>query len=156
MITFPLVKFIAVCQYVDMVCVYCGGDTRVTNSRARKRSNSTWRRRRCSRCGSIFTSVETVDLSGSIVVKSLAGVEPFSREKLLLSIYDSLRHRATALGDAEGLTGTVIASLYDLVQNATLEKDVITATVAQALRRFDKVAYVHYTAFHPLKVRGEK
>lgn len=149
-IVFPLVKLIAVCQYVVMVCIYCHGKTRVINSRPQQRANSTWRRRSCSQCGSVFTSIETVDLRGSIVLKRAGSVEPFSRDNLLLSVYDSLRHRKTALSDAEGLTNTILSRVYKQLTNATVERDYLVSVTQSVLNRFDKVAATYYLAFHPM------
>lgn len=134
-----------------MVCIYCGGETRVINSRPQKRLNGVWRRRHCQDCQTIFTTTEEVDLTGSIVVRKINAVEPFSREKLLLSVYDSLRHRQHAARDAAGLMDTILGKLYVHVHDATLERDIITEVTALVLRRFDRVAASHYCAFHPVR-----
>ena len=131
-----------------MVCIYCGSETRVLNSRPQKRVNRVWRRRTCMTCGTTFTSIETVDLAGSVTVKSQQELQAFQRDKLLLSIYDSLKHRKTALSDATGLTDTVISLLYPLMRKALLQKADITICTLKVLKRFDKIAYVHYQAFH--------
>lgn len=133
-----------------MVCIYCSNKTEVINSRSQKRANSVWRRRHCLECDGIFTTVEAPDLTRSLLVRiDTKHVEAFSRDKLLLSVYDSLRHRKTAVADAESLTATIIGRIYALVEAATIDNTDITATVTQILKRFDKVAATHYTAFHP-------
>lgn len=76
-------------------------------------------------------------------------LEAFQRDKLLLSIHDSLKHRKTATSDATGLTDTVIARLYPLMQNTIIEKIDITVITLEILQRFDKTAATHYAAFHP-------
>lgn len=78
-------------------------------------------------------------------------IEPFSRDKLLVSVYDSLRHRKTALSDASGLTNTIIGRLLHMVENAQLSKNDIARTAIAVLKRFDAVAATHYGAFHPLE-----
>lgn len=134
----------------NMKCIYCDGDTQVVNSRPQKRLNRVWRRRTCIDCSTTFTSIESVDLNGSIRVRSKKALEPFQRDKLLLSIHDSLKHRKTALSDATGLTDTVISQLYPLMQQAALEKaDIIQVTI-KTLQRFDRVAATYYRAYHPL------
>ncbi len=75
--------------------------------------------------------------------------EPFSRDQLLLSIYDSLRHRKTATMDASALTGTILSQLYPLIHEATIERDTIVEIAAATLDRFDTAAATHYRAFHP-------
>jgi transcriptional repressor NrdR len=132
-----------------MVCIYCGGETKVTNSRPQKRLNRVWRRRACLNCGSIFSSTEAVDLTGSIRVLSQKRLEAFQRDRLLLSIHDSLKHRKTAISDATGLTDTVIAQLYPLMRDSVVEKAGIASITLEILKRFDKTAATHYSAFHP-------
>lgn len=136
---------------LHMVCIYCQNETRVVNSRHQKRLNRVWRRRTCLTCGTTFTSSEAVDLSGSVTVRDMARLEPFYRDKLFMSIHDSLRHRKTALSDATGLTDTVISKLYPLMKDAVLDKyDIIHAT-SDVLRRFDAAASTMYEAYHPLR-----
>lgn len=132
-----------------MNCVYCQGDTKVVNSRHQKKLNRVWRRRTCLACGATFTSSERIDLSGSITVRDIKRLEPFQRDKLFMSIFDSLKHRKTALNDATGLTDTVITQLYSHMQDAVLDKHQIIHTVTAVLQRFDKPASISYSAFHP-------
>lgn len=133
-----------------MVCIYCSGSTSVINSRHQKKANQVWRRRACTACNAVFTTLEAPDTSLSIRIRRNGTLEAFSREKLLLSLYDSLRHRKTSVEDATGLTGTVMTSLYPLVDQAVLERDTVVEVVNSVLNRFDKVAATHYAAFHPL------
>lgn len=132
-----------------MVCIYCGSPTSVTNSRPQKRSNSVWRRRQCSTCGSIFSTEEHVDYEKSIVVQSADGaLRPFLRDKLFTSIYRSCHHRQSALEDAIGLTDTVITKIWKLSQNGQLQAGLVARTVYEVLSRFDRPAAVSYQAFH--------
>jgi transcriptional regulator NrdR family protein len=100
-------------------------------------------------CGTTFTSIEAVDLGGSVTVKNNKALEPFQRDKLLLSIYDSLKHRKSALSDATGLTDTIIYKLYPHMQDAVIDRGNIIETVTEVLRRFDKAAATYYRSFHP-------
>ena len=146
--SFPLVYLIAACQYVDMVCIYCSSETRVVNSRHQKRTNKVWRRRTCLNCGTTFTSLEGVDLRGSITVRHMKQLQPFERDKLFLSVHDSLKHRKTAQSDSTGLTDTIISLLYPHMRHAIVEKTDIIEITLKVLKRFDKVAATHYQAFH--------
>src|SRR6185369_12958000 len=106
---FPLVLSLALCQYIDMVCIYCGGKTAVVNSRSQKKANQTWRRRQCLDCQAVFTSVEAVDLPTSLLFKKDAKhSEPFQRDKLFISVYEACGHRKDALRAATALTGTAL------------------------------------------------
>lgn len=132
-----------------MVCLYCGAKTGVSNSRHQKKQNHIWRRRVCMDCGAIFTTSESPDLLKSLIVQSGKRVQPFSRDKLFLTIHDSIKHRKTAQSDATALTDTVISRLYPLIVVGSLKKEAIVQTTTEILRRFDKTAASHYKAFHP-------
>ena len=134
-----------------MVCIYCGSDTKVTNSRHQKRANNVWRRRECKACHTVFSTVEAPDMELSITVKQPDGrLTPFLRDQLLVSVYDSLKHRKSALADATSLTDTVLGNLYSLTEQSILERDVIVTVVTTVLERFDSIAATHYKAFHPV------
>lgn len=132
-----------------MVCIYCGAETSVINSRPQKRYNNIWRRRQCGGCGAVFTTSETPDFLKSLVVTNGNSLEPFSRDKLFLSVHDSVRHRKTATSDATGLTGTIISRLYPFITSGSLARADITHIAAATLKRFDKAAASHYRAYHP-------
>lgn len=133
-----------------MVCIYCGGKTHITNSRAQKRSHATWRRHHCLSCKATFTTQERVDLAASVAFIDAKGNDtPFVRETLLQSLYESLKHRPHALADALALTDTVINQLIKQVSQAALPRNTVAKTAHQVLQRFDKAAAVQYQAFHP-------
>lgn len=100
-------------------------------------------------CGSIYTSREYVDLASSLRVQGAAtALEPFQRDKLFMSLIDSLTHRKTALTDATELTSTIIDQLLALHSGGVLQKTVIRDMTVAVLGRFDEVSAVHYRAHH--------
>ena len=132
-----------------MVCVHCGHDTKVTNSRLQRRTNQVWRRRRCLSCGATFTTLEAADFGAVWLVEGLGGhLVPFSRDKLFLSLYDSCRHRPEAVDDATALSETVINKLVSQVKDASLTRRAIVTIAQTTLSRFDNLAGRHYQAFH--------
>ena len=133
-----------------MVCLYCAHPTQVINSRLQKKNNQVWRRRKCLSCASIFTTHERIDLFTSLSVRHLGRYKPFSRDKLLISLHASLKHRKTALSDAAALTDTVITKLQPHIKNGSLENDMLLTVVFQTLKQFDKAASTYYRAYHPL------
>jgi transcriptional repressor NrdR len=133
-----------------MVCIYCGNETKVTNSRHQRRANQVWRRRSCIECGAIFSTTEYIDLSKTISLRRKTQLEPFSRESLLVSLYDSLRHRSDALADATAITSTIISQLPPLIIDAAIDRNDLVAIATETLSRFDNVAATHYAAFHPV------
>jgi transcriptional regulator NrdR family protein len=132
-----------------MVCIQCGGRTQVINSRPQLRINNIWRRRKCLRCGIIFSTSEEVDHSSIWIVKDRTGnVEPFERDILYISLYNSCKHRINAIPDASGLTQSIIAKLGSQVENGIITSQNIIQVAQVALSRFDKASSVHYQAFH--------
>ncbi len=134
-----------------MVCTYCGGKTQVVNSRHQIKSNQVWRRRQCLDCTALFTSEEKVAYALAWVVYTGGSFEPFSRDKLLLSLHESCEHRENALSDAQGLTETVINKLPAHIMHdnpGTLFNDDIARIAHVALNRFDQAAAVRYYSLH--------
>jgi transcriptional regulator NrdR family protein len=129
----------------------CGQNTQVFNSRPQKRFNKIWRRRRCTNCKFTFTTVEDA-LYGELWLVETNGkhLQPFSRDKLLISLYSSLGHRKTAIGDAGALTDTIIKKLVPLANNGKLKSSDIVKSTEVALNRFDKLASAYYRAHHQL------
>ncbi|MCL4357797.1 hypothetical protein M1512_02805 [Patescibacteria group bacterium] len=134
-----------------MVCIYCGGNTRVINSRPQPRNNQVWRRRFCPVCQAIFTTYEQADLVHNWTVKAASGKPSgFMEEKLFLSIYESLKHRPSAIVDAINLTKTVIQKINRSAKHGVIDANLISKITLVCLNRFDKVASTHYQAFHDL------
>lgn len=132
-----------------MVCLYCGAKTHIINSRAQQRANQVWRRRQCWACQAIFTTEEVAAYTAAWRVRSsTGGLQPFSRDRLFLSLYKSCGHRQNAVQDAGALTDTVINKLGPWVTDGIVDWQTIVQTAQVALSRFDAVASVHYAAFH--------
>lgn len=134
-----------------MVCIYCSSETKVTNSRLKRKTNQVWRRRQCLVCGGTFTTEEAAVTVNSLLFDKNGRSEPFSREKLLISVYESLKHRKTVISDATALTDTIWSRLHPLIANASLQRDDVAQQTADVLKRFDKAAATAYIAFHPVE-----
>jgi len=133
-----------------MVCIYCGSDLSVINSRAQKRTNSVWRRRKCDSCGAVITTTEGVDYAKTLVYRGHQNhIQPFIRAKLFISVYEAVKHRKDALEAAEALTDTIIAHLLPQITASGLDRAHVIRTVHEALQRFDAAAATHYQAYHP-------
>lgn len=134
-----------------MVCIYCGADTQVINSRLQKKANRVWRRRKCVSCQGLFTSLEGVDYPTSLLLKKDGKrVEPFQRDILFVSVYESCKHRKHATEAAGALTDTILGKLRPHIHNATLARTDVISVASEVLKRFDKAAYTAYLAYHPL------
>ena len=71
------------------------------------------------------------------------------REKLFISIYESCRHRPTAISDAIGLTDTIINQCLGIQKpNGVIRRSDVILIASEVLTRFDTVAGTYYTAYH--------
>jgi transcriptional repressor NrdR len=132
-----------------MVCLYCDSPTEVKNSRQQRQGTYIWRRRKCKKCDSIFTTREFIALDEALMVATSGSeIEPFSRDKLFLAIYESCKHRSTGLADATALTQTIIGQLVKTQHGGKLPADTIARYTHTALRRFDPTAATFYAAYH--------
>lgn len=75
---------------------------------------------------------------------------PFSRDRLYVSIYQSLGHRSDAPEAATALSSTITSSILKTAQEGRIERKAIVETAQAVLARFDKAAAVQYAAYHPL------
>lgn len=135
-----------------MICINCfHRNTSVVNSRPHKKEYSVWRRRKCEKCGTIFTTLERPSLSHNVPVASDDGSQPFNLGRLVVSIAESFTHapavgKAHALSLAETVEGTLISQLREI------SKEDIEAATHQVLKRFDELAALQYAAKHQLIV----
>lgn len=140
-----------------MVCLNCGHETQVTNSRPQKRSNSIWRRRFCPLCQSIFTTHEQIDLSAAWKVISNRGhVSPFLRDRLFVSILEVCDQTDNPYESAAALTATAINQLQRLVGTEPVESAAIAHVTATVLKRFQPLLAVRYASIHPMAFNTKK
>lgn len=131
-----------------MICIFCSEDTKVVNSRPSKRLPSIWRRRKCPRCNVLFSTHEYCDLSLSIKVTDEQGSsQPFSEDKLFVSLHKCFSHREDALKSSRELLGTVLSKLTP-AKFGIIQKKKIARTSYNILYRFDRVAAVYYKSHH--------
>lgn len=140
-----------------MVCIYCGHQTDVYNSRPKAKNPAVWRRRRCQVCVAQFTTTELPDYSTAILVRASDRIhlEPFSRDMLLVSILKSVDYRNDALQCATELTATIIGRLLGTkkAMDGVLSTKDIAEVAQQTLKRFDPPAGSAYKAFHQKALR---
>ena len=132
-----------------MVCIYCGGETKVTNSRLQRRNNQVWRRRECLACQSVFTTHESVELESALSVSKDGQSEPFLPDLLLKELMIALNHRKDVYVASREVLGTIVGKLLILPQKPLFKPADIAETTAKVLKRFDKRAYLRYVADHP-------
>jgi len=100
----------------------------------------------------VFTTVEEADLTYCVVFKkSKAHVEPFSRLKLFISVYQACGHLKDAHKVAEALTTTIISKALPKASSAIMDRDVLISVATEVLKHYDKAAATYYHAYHPSK-----
>jgi transcriptional repressor NrdR len=133
-----------------MNCPYCGTDSKVTNSRLLKRSNSVWRRRQCMECGAIWTTTEL--MKGSVTFKVMRNEDlvDFRPEILLISLYECLKHRKTPETDAQYVFETVLGNLGQ-TNEPIYTTQLIAGHAYKVLKNYDKLASDLYHATHNVR-----
>lgn len=130
-----------------MNCPYCNADSKVTNSRLQKRTNSVWRRRQCLSCRAIWTTSERLQGSGTFKVDVGGTLVDFHTELLLISLYESLKHRKTPAIDAQYVFSTVLEQLQK-TNKPVFPSSLIAQSSYKVLKNYDKLAAELYKAMH--------
>ncbi len=134
-----------------MFCINCfHKNTSVANSRPHKKQPTVWRRRKCSKCGEVFTTFERPSLADNKPVVLPSGeTDVFNLGKLVISINKAFTHAPEeAEYNALWLAQTVEDTLS--TQHTTITPEDIEAVTHQTLKRFDELAAVQYGARHQL------
>lgn len=101
-------------------------------------------------CQNVFSTKESADLAQALRMELSDGnLVPFDTYILFISLYESLKHRDDPISDAHQLLDTVISDLLKL-KLAIIPRHIIINTASGVLKRFDKVSYIQYKAFHKL------
>ncbi|HET7827464.1 MAG TPA: hypothetical protein VFK97_01180 [Candidatus Saccharimonadales bacterium] len=132
-----------------MDCIYCGGETKVTNSRRQKRNNQIWRRRQCLVCGALFTTHEAIELESVLALEVRGELKPFRPDLLLRDLMLALKGRQGAPEAAREVLATIVDKLLDLPQKPVFRPTDISRVASEVLKRFDWSAYLRYLAEHP-------
>jgi transcriptional repressor NrdR len=129
--------------------MYCGHETRVTNSRMQKRNNQVWRRRQCEACKAVFTTHEAIDLSSALLVDLGASTQPFLTDRLFADVLAALKDHKDRYIATREVTSTVIKNLLKSEQSPSFKPKEISKATDKVLKRFDKRAHLRYAADHP-------
>lgn len=132
-----------------MVCIYCGSETSVTNSRYKKRAMTVWRRRSCAHCKAVVTTFESYDLATTLLVKKRSGaLEEFQRDKILISIARSIEHRKNISQAASELTNSVLTQLLiNKPVSTIISTEDISHMTSIVLKRYDAVSAIKYLSY---------
>ena len=131
-----------------MKCPYCGhlGD-KVVDSRESKEGEVIRRRRECLHCGRRFTSYERIDEIPYMVVKKDGRRERFERQKLVAGLLKACEKRPVSIPALEAIADKIEARLQETPEREVSTEE-IGATVMQALKQLDKVAFVRFASVY--------
>lgn len=135
-----------------MICINCfHKNTSVINSRAHKKNYSVWRRRKCTQCQTIFTTLEKPSLTHGFPVAEGGTSKTFNLGRLVVSIAEAFTHapvqgKEHALALAETVESTLTSQVREI------SKEDIEAVTHQVLKHFDELAALQYAAKHQLIV----
>lgn len=130
-----------------MDCPFCRhSKSEVYNSRQHNGQSYVWRRRRCLNCHKPFTTHETADLRFLTVMKRNGSQEPYTRLKLLVSMYQAYGYNTHYADTIESLTETIESGILDLRKTEISTKD-IADTVMAVLKRHDPALFMRYLSY---------
>jgi transcriptional repressor NrdR len=131
-----------------MKCPYCDhlGD-KVVDSREGKEGEVIRRRRECLDCGKRFTSYERIDEIPYMVVKKDGSRERFDRQKLINGLLKACEKRPVTVAALEVVADRVESTLQERPEKEISTSE-IGASVMEALKQLDKVAYVRFASVY--------
>lgn len=130
-----------------MKCPFCGGESRVIESRPAADEEAVRRRRECLACGRRFTTMERVEVPPLIVVKKDGRRERFNRDKLLTGVLKACEKRPVPLEMIEKLADDIERDLRSSLDQE-VPSVVIGERVMEKLRHIDGVAYVRFASVY--------
>ncbi|MGN6385594.1 MAG: transcriptional regulator NrdR [Verrucomicrobiota bacterium] len=131
-----------------MRCSKCGcQEDKVIDSRTSREGQTIRRRRECLSCGHRFTTYEEIENEAITVVKRDDRREPFSREKLLLSLRIACRKRPVSPQTIEDIADQITQEIGE-TDDREVPSMAIGERVMEALRGIDQIAYVRYASVY--------
>jgi transcriptional regulator NrdR family protein len=129
-----------------MLCIFCKNKTRIYNSRPTHQKTQTWRRHICTMCKNTFTTKERVDLNGILKVQNGSTINPYSHDRLLVSIAVSSNQIALPAIMVSELADSVEARLCQIIANNIniITKDSIAETTIEVLTAYNKNLAIQY------------
>lgn len=114
---------------------------------SRSVSGAIRRRRKCSQCGSRFTTYERPQETVFLVVKKDGQREEFNREKLVTGIRKACAKRPVSVETIERAVDDIEAHLHKLGKGE-VATSVIGDMVMERLRQLDGVAYIRFASVY--------
>lgn len=129
-----------------MKCIFCNGETKVTDKRDSE--GETRRRRECLKCRKRFTTYERVEEPNFIVIKKDKSREPFSREKLKAGIQKACEKRPVETEKIERVLNEIERKLRNKLKGKEVESKEIGELLIKELKKLDKIAYIRFASVY--------
>lgn len=130
-----------------MKCPRCKEpETRVIDSRIIEDGFTIRRRRECQKCGYRFTTYEKLELD-IMIVKKDGRREPYNREKILSGIRKACHKRPISEETIKNFINDLELELIQLGERE-IPAQFIGEKVMQALKNWDKVAYIRFASVY--------
>lgn len=129
-----------------MKCPCCGYyDSKVIDSRPK--DTIIKRRRECLKCGTRFTTIETIDKPMVMVEKRSGSFEPFDRNKLIRGIYSAIKKRPVS-NEQVSKIADYVENYYANEMKTTAKSKEIGELVMNRLRDIDSIAYIRFASVY--------
>ena len=127
---------------------FCGHlSDKVVDSRESKEGEAIRRRRQCLGCNRRFTSYERIDEIPYMVVKKDGTRERFDRQKLVNGLLKACEKRPVTVAALEVIADRVESTLQERPEKEISTAE-IGASVMEALKHLDEVAYVRFASVY--------
>lgn len=129
-----------------MRCIFCAGETQVTDKR--DSDGETRRRRECLKCKKRFTTYERAEEPNLVVIKKDKSREPFSREKLRAGIEKACEKRPIETEKIDSMVNEIERKIRDKLKGKEIESGIIGEIIMKELKKVDKVAYIRFASVY--------
>jgi transcriptional repressor NrdR len=127
-----------------MKCLYCDGETRVTDKR--ESPEGTRRRRECLKCKKRFTTYERPEQKNIMIVKKDGRREKFTKEKLKTGLMKACEKRDVSIEKIDRTVSEIEEKLRS--RGKEVKSDMIGKLVMNKLKKLDKVAYIRFASVY--------
>jgi transcriptional repressor NrdR len=127
-----------------MKCVYCGGETHVTDKR--ESPDGTRRRRECLKCKKRFTTYEKSESGDIIVVKKDGRREAFSRDKIKSGIMKACEKRPVPVEKIDEAVDDIEDKLRQ--RGKETKTEVIGKMIMSKLKKIDDIAFIRFASVY--------
>ncbi len=131
-----------------MICPFCRNEeTKVLDSRPDSGGRSIRRRRECMKCTKRWRTLERIEDEMPLVQKRNNTYEPFSRDKLTLSLRVACGKRPVSLAKIEEAVANIEWNLLERSPEYVSTAE-LGDLVMGALKTLDEIAYVRYASVY--------